>query len=186
MRGRSSDARAELQQLSALVRPQPARASGRSSSSPARRVSARRRLVETFLDSTGRRTTPTPPCGSARGACVEQHGAREPYMPVLEALERLARRPDADRLVGAAAPHRPDVAGADALVARRRRRSPAAIAAGRPPRAHAARVRRADRGADAPTLTLVLVLEDLHWSDPVDGRSALAARRNAASRRGCW
>ena len=34
----------------------------------------------------------------ARGVCVEQRGPREAYMPVLEALERLTRRPDADRL----------------------------------------------------------------------------------------
>src|SRR5262249_23170917 len=34
----------------------------------------------------------------ATGAAVEQHGPREPYMPVLEALGRLASLPEADRL----------------------------------------------------------------------------------------
>ena len=29
----------------------------------------------------------------ARGACIEQHGPREAYMPVLEALGRLGRQP---------------------------------------------------------------------------------------------
>ena len=33
------------------------------------------------------------------GQCVEQYGAGEPYMPVLEALTRLAQEPDGDKLV---------------------------------------------------------------------------------------
>jgi len=56
-------------------------------------------LVEAFLDSPTIRDA-TAPVWVARGACLEQHGPREPYMPVIAALERLARRPDADRLVG--------------------------------------------------------------------------------------
>jgi len=40
------------------------------------------------------------PVSVARGSCVELHGQREPYMPVLEALGRLARRPDSSRLHG--------------------------------------------------------------------------------------
>lgn len=34
-----------------------------------------------------------------RGQCVEQYGAGEPYMPILEALTRLCREPGGDKLV---------------------------------------------------------------------------------------
>jgi predicted ATPase len=34
-----------------------------------------------------------------RGQCVEQYGAGEPYMPILEALTRLCREPGGEKLV---------------------------------------------------------------------------------------
>src|SRR5262249_45580066 len=54
-------------------------------------------LVGAFLTSLEVRA-PAPGVSVARGFCVEQLGPREPYMPVLEALGRLTRRPDAGRL----------------------------------------------------------------------------------------
>jgi hypothetical protein len=56
------------------------------------------RLVEAFLDSAAIRGA-LPSVRIARGSCVEQRGPREPYMPVLEALERLARQPESAPLV---------------------------------------------------------------------------------------
>jgi AAA ATPase-like protein len=56
-------------------------------------------LVEAFLDSAALRRVASP-VWITRGVCIEQRGAREAYMPVLDALERLAHRPDAERLVG--------------------------------------------------------------------------------------
>ncbi|HME89820.1 MAG TPA: AAA family ATPase, partial [Myxococcaceae bacterium] len=54
-------------------------------------------LVEAFLGTLEGRQAPTH-TRVARGFCVEQHGPREPYMPVLAALERLASLPDAGEL----------------------------------------------------------------------------------------
>lgn len=49
------------------------------------------------------------------GQCVEQHGEREPYMPVLEALERLSHGPDGERLGARPARGRPELVGPDGL-----------------------------------------------------------------------
>ena len=65
-------------------------------SSPVRRASARARWSRrSFLASPEVRASPTT-VWAASGLCIQQHGySPEPYMPVLEALDRLARRPDA-------------------------------------------------------------------------------------------
>jgi hypothetical protein len=34
-----------------------------------------------------------------RGQCIEQYGAGEPYMPVLEALTRLGHGPEGEQLI---------------------------------------------------------------------------------------
>src|SRR5262249_32095176 len=52
-------------------------------------------LVEAFLGTLEGRQTHT---RVARGFCVEEHGPREPYMPVLAAFGRLASLPDAGEL----------------------------------------------------------------------------------------
>jgi tetratricopeptide (TPR) repeat protein len=52
-------------------------------------------LTRAFVDSlTNDRTVRI-----GRGQCVEQYGAGEPYMPILEALTRLCREPGGDKLV---------------------------------------------------------------------------------------
>ncbi len=138
------------------------------------------RLVEAFLDSSVAQDT-LPPVSVARGACVEQHGPREPYMPVLEALERLARQPDSDRLVRLlrrVAPtwlaQMPWLVGEDAEALR------SSLQAARAERM----LREFGSLVEALTseVTLVLALEDLHWSDPstVDLLSLLAQRREPA------
>lgn len=117
-----------------------------------------------------------------RGQCVEQHGASEPYMPVLEVLEDLCRGPGGEGaldLLAARAPtwlvQLPWLVGADDLGALRDR-----VVGATPHRMlrealEALRELAADR-------TVVLVVEDLHWADPssLDLLVALARRREAA------
>jgi len=55
-------------------------------------------LVEAFLHAVRASRDPVP---IGYGQCVEQYGEREPYMAVLEALERLGRGPARDRLLPA-------------------------------------------------------------------------------------
>ena len=55
-------------------------------------------LVDAFLDSPAVRET-TAPVWIGRAGCLEHHGPGEAYLPVLEALERLARPPRVERLV---------------------------------------------------------------------------------------
>jgi DNA-binding winged helix-turn-helix (wHTH) protein len=116
------------------------------------------------------------------GQCVEQFGAGEPYGPVLEALGRLGRGPHGSEVVawlGAQAPtwlvQLPGLVPAGDLEGLQRRM------------AGATRDRMLREMAEAlEVLTaqqpLVLVLEDLHWSDPstLDLIAVLARRRDPA------
>jgi DNA-binding winged helix-turn-helix (wHTH) protein/tetratricopeptide (TPR) repeat protein len=118
----------------------------------------------------------------ARGQCLEQYGEGEAYLPVLEALGQLVRG-----------------SGAHELGEVLRRHAPTWLP--QLPALEAGDVARAHRGAAlAPTparmlremadalevltrrRTVVLVLEDLHWSDPstVDLIACLARRREPA------
>jgi DNA-binding winged helix-turn-helix (wHTH) protein/predicted ATPase len=117
-----------------------------------------------------------------RGQCVEQFGAGEPYRPVLEALGRLGRCPSGPAVVAvldAQAPtwltQMPGLVGPANLEALQRRL------------AGATRERMLRELAEAlEVLTvqqpLVLVLEDLHWSDPstLELLAVLARRREPA------
>ena len=116
------------------------------------------------------------------GQCVEQHGEREPYMPALEALERLSHGAARDRLLStlrAVAPswlarmpslHSPADAG-------RPGRGDTDTTPHRMLREFASLVEAVS--VDRP---LVLVLEDLHWSDQgtADLVSVLAQRPERA------
>jgi DNA-binding winged helix-turn-helix (wHTH) protein/tetratricopeptide (TPR) repeat protein/type II secretory pathway predicted ATPase ExeA len=137
-------------------------------------------LVERFLDSPMLRGSASP-VWVARGVCIEQQGAREAYMPVLAALEELAHRPDAERLVGLlrrTAPtwlvQMPWLLGDDADVVRR------SLDIARPERM----LREVAILIEALTtdVALIILLEDLHWSDPstIDLLSFLAQRRKPA------
>jgi DNA-binding winged helix-turn-helix (wHTH) protein len=138
------------------------------------------RLVETFLDRPALHSA-NPPVWIARGTCVEQHGPGEPYLPVLKAIERLAHRTDADRLttlLRRTAPtwlaQMPWLLADDAEALRQ---SLQAARAERMLREFAALIE-----ALTADLTLVLVLEDLHWCDPatVDLLTLLGERRELA------
>src|SRR5208282_3210794 len=134
-------------------------------------------FVRAFLDSLG---------GSAarigRGQCVEQYGAGEPYMPMLEALTQLGR--------GAEGPH---------LLALLHRLAPAWLAQlpGLLTAEERARVQGETQGLTQQRMLremaemlaaltaerpLVLLLEDLHWSDAstLDLIAAIARRTEPA------
>jgi DNA-binding winged helix-turn-helix (wHTH) protein/predicted ATPase len=117
-----------------------------------------------------------------RGQCIEHYGVGEAYLPLLEALGRLGRAPGGELLVACLRQYAPTwLAHLPALC---------------PPEVRAA-VQRQGQGATqarmlrelaealevlAAEQPLVLVLEDLHWSDPstVEALALLARRREAA------
>ena len=132
-------------------------------------------LVEAFID----RHPDSASLWVAQGRCIEQYGTGEAYLPILEALERLARQVGADILRDVLARYAPAwlaqlpwlAHDADAAALRR---SASDTTAQRMLRelAHALEVLSVER-------PIVLWLEDLHWSDP----SSLAAVACLAGRR---
>jgi DNA-binding winged helix-turn-helix (wHTH) protein len=118
-------------------------------------------LVAEFVDG-----IPDETCWTGRGQCIEHFGPGEAYLPVLEALGRLCRRADGGTLVGLLVRHAPTWLSEmpalldDATLERVQRRAQGATRE-RMLRelAEAIEVVSAER-------TLVLVLEDLQWSDP--------------------
>jgi len=135
-------------------------------------------LVEAFLSQLG----DVDGLRIARGQCVEQYGASEAYLPVLEALGRLGRTPGGEALAGVLKQYAPTwlvqlpaLLRDDELPAVERR------AQGTTRERMLREVSEAfdALGAEAP---LVLVLEDLHWCDSatVDLLAMLARRRDAA------
>ncbi|HYC15141.1 MAG TPA: AAA family ATPase, partial [Stellaceae bacterium] len=138
-------------------------------------------LVDAFFSSKSVRES-TGPAWIARGLCIEQHGSREAYLPVLEALERLVRRPDGGRVVPllrriaptwlAQIPWLVSQSDGEAL-----RQTLQTVRPERMLREFVALVE-----ALSADVTLVLTFEDLHWSDPstIDLLSMLAGRREPA------
>jgi tetratricopeptide (TPR) repeat protein len=138
-------------------------------------------LIEAFLASeavSGMRA----PVWVGRAGCFERHGPGEAYLSVLEALEQLARPPRVERLVKlmrraapmwlAQMPWLIDETEAVAL-----RESLRGVRAERMPRELARLIVELTE-----QLTLILVLDDLHWSDPstVDLITLLAQRSEPA------
>src|SRR5271166_2633624 len=101
-----------------------------------------------------------------RGQCVEQSGESEPYLPLIDALNRLCRQPDGIRVAEAIQNHAPSwIAQLPALMDGDRAPAPQASAQG------ATQPRMLREIAEAlERLTnyriVILALEDLHWSDP--------------------
>lgn len=117
----------------------------------------------------------------ARGQCPPQHGAGEAYLPVLEAIDGLCRRAGA-RLVGELARRAPTwLLQMPALIDETERARLVAQSLGATPQ-RMLREMVETLGALAADVPVVLVLEDLHWSDPatLDLISALARRREPA------
>jgi DNA-binding winged helix-turn-helix (wHTH) protein/predicted ATPase len=121
--------------------------------------------------------------GMARGQCLEQYGAGEAYLPVLDALSRLGRSADRDRLVTFLRRFAPAwLAELRSLI-----NAPESEPVGTRPSGGATRERMLREIAEAvEAMTaespLILVLEDLHWSDysTLDLVAYLARRRDAA------
>lgn len=124
----------------------------------------------------------TPHVWIGRGQCLEQYGEGEAYLPVMEALGQLCQGPDGQQVLGVLARYAPTwMMQMPALVAESELEALRRQATG------ATRERMLREMAEAvEALTaeraLVLVLEDLHWSDrsTVELLSYLAQRRVTA------
>lgn len=123
-----------------------------------------------------------PPFLIARGQCVDSFGSSEAYMPVLEALERLCRDSQSDQPVDLLRRLAPTwmLQLPQFLKAGEREELRRIVTGSRNERV----VRELLYFVEALTAdrSLVLVLEDLHWSDQatVGALAALAARREPA------
>ena len=118
----------------------------------------------------------------ARGQCIEQYGAGEAYLPILEALGRLARETGGDRVAEVLKQHAPTwllqlpavLAGVDQDAVERRAQGAT--------RERMLRELVEALEALARDEPLVLLLEDLHWSDSltIDLLARLARRPEPA------
>lgn len=135
-------------------------------------------LVEAFLEEAGAAGS----ISIAQGQCLEHYGAGEAYLPVLDGLSRLGRGPDGARVVELLRKHAPTwLAQLPSLVSAEEREAWQARMQG------ATRERMLREMAEAVEALaaerpLVLVLEDLHWSDysTLDLISYVARRRDPA------
>ncbi len=117
-----------------------------------------------------------------RGQCLEQYGAGEAYLPMLEGLSRLGRTPDGPRVVELLRQHAPAwLFALPSLLPAAEREALQRQGSG------ATRERMLREMAEAvEAITaespLVVVLEDLHWSDysTLDLISYLSRRRDPA------
>ena len=135
-------------------------------------------FVRAFLDSLANE-------GGVRtgvGQCIEQYGAGEPYMPVLEALTRLTQEVHGDSLIQTLHRLAPNwVAQMPSLLSDAVRQCLAGPAARVTPNRM---IREMAEALEALTaeMPLVLCLEDLHWSDSstLELISAIARRTEPA------
>ena len=99
-----------------------------------------------------------------QGQCLDHHGAGEPYLPLIEALTRLAAASDGARIKTALAIHAPSwLAQMPSLWSRSDRR--ALETRGRATRERMLRELTHAVEAISSDSPLVLKLEDIHWSD---------------------
>lgn len=136
-------------------------------------------LVEAFLECVaGQRT----PLWTAYGQCVEHYGTAEAFLPVLEGLGRLCCQPGSDRLVQLLHEHAPSwLVQLPGLIAEGAREALQRAGAGMS-RERMLRELMVGLEAVAADTPIVLVLEDLHWSDysTIDLIAALARRHEPA------
>lgn len=135
-------------------------------------------VVDAFLAT----TVQTAPLWVAWGQCLAQYGAGEAYLPVLDALGRLCRAPGHEQVITLLSQHAPTwvtqmpglLTPADLADVQRRVQGAT----------HARMLRELAEALEVITAArpLVLVLEDLHWSDhaPVELLGWLARRREPA------
>jgi hypothetical protein len=135
-------------------------------------------LTRTFIDLLGNDRS----LRIGRGQCVEQYGAGEPYMPILEALTRLCREPGGDKLVEILHRMAPAwLAQMPSLISAEDRARLQGLAQGTTQQRMLREMAEAIEVIAAET-PLVLMLEDLHWSDPstLDLISTVARRNEPA------
>src|SRR5262249_39373181 len=122
------------------------------------------------------------PVRIGRGQCIEQYGAGEAYLPILEALGRLCRETGGERLIALLERHAPiwlaqmpTLLDAPELEALQRRMAGAT-------RERMLREMTEALDAIAADQPLVLWLEDLHWSDvsTLELLAMLGRRRESA------
>src|SRR5215831_12021282 len=119
---------------------------------------------------------------SARGQCVEHYGAGEPYLALLEAVGRLCRGPAGEEALAVLRHYAPMwlVQFPELVGERDLERLQRQVHGATPARM----LRELGQALEALTTDtpLVLVLEDLHWSDPstVECLAYLAQRREPA------
>ncbi len=135
-------------------------------------------LVEAFLDQLG----DVDGLRIGRGQCVEQYGASEAYLPVLEALGRMGREPRRDVLVRTLKQYAPTwLAQLPALLTDDELEAVQRRAQGT---TRERMLRELIEALDALSMEapLVLLLEDVHWSDAatIDLIAMLARRRDRA------
>src|SRR5205823_2450554 len=136
----------------------------------------------TFVQEFLRRTNQKPEILVVRGQCFEHHGSGEAYLPILDGFSRLGRSSRANKVVAFLRQHAPSwLAQMPSLVPASERGNPQSHSG------DVTRERMLREMADAlETLTLesplVLVVEDLHWSDysTLDLFSYMARRRDPA------
>jgi DNA-binding winged helix-turn-helix (wHTH) protein/predicted ATPase len=137
----------------------------------------------TLVDAFVARVTATAEVWLGRGQCIEQYGAGEAYLPLLEALGHIGRGPEGGHLVELLRQQAPSwllqlPALVPAEVYDRFQRQGAGVTRER-------MLRELADAVEALTVErpLVLVLEDLHWSDASTLEwLAYVARRRAAAR----
>jgi tetratricopeptide (TPR) repeat protein len=117
-----------------------------------------------------------------RGQCVEQYGAGEPYMPILEALTRMCREPGGEMIVDILHRVAPAwLAQMPSLISAEDRARLQGLAQSATQQRMLREMAEALEviAAEAP---LILFLEDLHWSDPstLDLIATVARRAESA------
>ena len=101
----------------------------------------------------------------AHGQCLDHHGVGEPYLPLIEALTRLAGTPDGSAVKRVLAGHTRRAGSRKCLRLWTRSERTALQARGRPTRERMLRELTGAVEALAADLPLVVKLEDIHWSD---------------------
>jgi len=125
---------------------------------------------------------PIPSLWLGQGQCIEHYGAGEAYLPVLEALGRLGRQSDGERFIEVLSQHAPSWSVQLPTLF-----SPVALEALQYRIQGATRERMLREMAEALEVMtaerpMLLVLEDLHWSDAstLELLAAVARRQEAA------